>query len=203
MQEEAVLNERVGELTVKVFPDLDSSETPNEWGWSASTLVHYHRDFQVEDDKLVTEDDIRDWYNGKKIEAMKSHYIFPVSALIHSGVWLSLESSFPSDSGGWDTSHVGAILIPKTEVKTKTAAFKLAGSSIDSWNDILSGNVYGFIVEDVNGDNLDSCWGFIGDADDCLRSGIESAEFIAAERMKKRQMALKSKIIAGVPLQYR
>lgn len=47
-------------------------------------------------------------------------------------------------------------------------------SSRDSCQSIISGEVYGFIV----GDYLESCWGFIGDADDCMTEGKEAAAYL-------------------------
>lgn len=50
-------------------------------------------------------------------------------------------------------------------------------SSRDSCQSIIDGEVYGFIV----GDYLDSCWGFIGDADHCLTAGKEAAVYMESK----------------------
>ena len=129
-------------------------------------LVHYHRDFYIEEKEIVSKDDICSWYNGEKIEAERDYWIFPVSALIHSGVWLSLEKSFMADPVGWDTSHVGACLVSKKTFKTKKKAFSAADCHISGWNKILGGEVFGVVREmyDKKKNPLehDSCWGFVG-----------------------------------------
>jgi hypothetical protein len=33
---------------------------------------------------------------------------------------------------------------------------------VETWNQYLSGDVYGFIIEDGEGTDVDSCWGFYG-----------------------------------------
>ena len=113
-------------------------------------LVHYHKDFWVEAPNIITKDDLAAWYNGKKIEQEKEYYIFPVSVLIHGTVTLSLEDSFVSDPGGWDTSHVGAVLVSKKEAKTRTSALKWAEDTVKLYNAALSGDVYLAVKEVYN-----------------------------------------------------
>ena len=152
---------------------------PNECGDDGAFLVHYHRDFWIENNNVVTEDNIREWYNGQKIEQQKEYFIFSVSALIHSGVWLALgDQGFSSDSGGWDTSHVGAVLISKEEFKTKDKARKYALGLVENWNQYLSGDVY-LIVKDVYNNkkeliNFDCIGGYSGynDALESLKTEI-------------------------------
>ena len=31
-------------------------------------LIHYHRDLEVKNDKIITSEDLESWYNGEKIE---------------------------------------------------------------------------------------------------------------------------------------
>jgi hypothetical protein len=178
---------------INIYSD-DSTDSPAEWD-NTNFLVHYHRDCWIED-KRITESELAGWYNGEKLELEKTFFIFPVSALIHSGVWLSLHNSFAADSGGWDTSHVGAMFISKTEAKTKDGAYKLAGSLLKTWNQYLSGEVYGYMIEDKegNGDEIGGVWGFYGDWNE---SGlIESAkdeidEAIENEAKNGKQLFLK------------
>jgi hypothetical protein len=111
-------------------------------------LVHYHRDFQRENKPVIVEDDLRSWYQGEKIAQEKDWFIFPVTALIHSGVWLKLGTGrFEMDAQGWDTSRVGAVLASKKSYKTKAKAEAAAETLIQAWNEILSGQVYCIVKE--------------------------------------------------------
>ena len=134
-------------------------------------LVHYHRQFFIENKKYIAEDDLRDFYQGQKIEQQKDFWIFPVSAYIHGGVALSLLPGNwnPFDAQGWDTSHVGAVLVSKkAEKKWRLSknAYKAAESLIERWNQCLSGDVYGIVKEtydkDKNQIDQDAVWGFYG-----------------------------------------
>ncbi len=120
--------------------------SPEEDGDDNLFLVHYHRDFTITN-PCITEDDLSNWYQGEKIPQEKDYHIFKVSALIHSGVRLSLVYSFSCVSGGWAPSHVGAILASKKEWKTKEKAVYCAEKLIEIWNQYLSDDVYICIKE--------------------------------------------------------
>ena len=79
-------------------------------------------------------------------------------------------------------------------------------SSIQLFGDWAFGNVYGYQVEDANGDEVDSCWGFYGDYDAPF-GAIHEAEAainwrIACDR-KDRVDQIKTWIRNRVPLQHR
>lgn len=143
---------------INIYPDQDC-QSPQEWGDNDLFLVNYHRDFTVEKDSIITKEDVQQYYETKKIAQSKDYHIFPLSMLSHSGVWLSLAKSFPSDGGGWDTSHVGVVLVAKKEFRTVYKALGAAEGLIETWNDYLSGNVYGYEVPKTG----DACWGYSGD----------------------------------------
>jgi len=197
---EAIKNVNYKGFDIKIYQDEDT-ETPESWGDNNVFLVNYHRDFYVKRDEIIEENDVRNWYAGEKIEQQKDYHIFMLSMLSHSGVWLSLESSFIGDSGGWDTSHIGIVLVSKKEARTKKKAEKIAEGLIKNWNDYLSGNVYGFMIDKLN----ESIWGFYGDIE---KSGIiEEAKGIidyeVEERTKKHLKRLKAYIRNKVKLDKR
>jgi hypothetical protein len=151
---------------VRYLVQDNDSHSPDELGDDGLFLVHYHRDFWIERNDIISREDLGNWYRGYSISQSNDYFIYPVAALIHSGVYLSFGRNFNSDPGGWDTSHVGAILVSKKEFKTKNKAFKAAECLLGEWNMYLSGDVYGCVVERF--DSLkehidhDSCWGFFG-----------------------------------------
>ena len=208
---DAIYTEEYKGHKIEIIPD-DGDFSPSEWGDDGAFLVHYHRDCWIEGPKrngrhIITEDDLRAWYQGQskanphilRKELAKDYYIFAVSAYIHSGVSLSLESTFPMDSYGWDTSHVGAVLVSKKE-GTKAEARKIALGVVNTWNDYLSGNVYGYVI-DKDGD---SCYGFYGDYEEGALAEARSAlDYIVKENRKKNEEKLKTYITNNVPLEKR
>jgi len=95
-------------------------------------------------------------------------YAAPVFAYIHSGIALSLSPfSCPWDSGmiGWITVDMAALELGVDEAKQE------AQRLIDDMNEYLSNEAYGWIIENEDGEHIDSCWGYSGDPED---SGCKS-----------------------------
>jgi len=128
-------------------------------------LVNYHRDFEVKEDEIITEEEVEAIYTGEmkwgKLEKEKNYWMIPLSCLVQSGVWLSLDDSFNCDPDGWDTSHVGLVLVSKKAAKTRKQAFKMAYNLVKTWNKLFSGDVY-YIIVKKNGKEIDSISGIIG-----------------------------------------
>lgn len=145
----------------------DNAESPDDWMDDGAFLVHYHRDFCIRRDKIITADDARDWYQGKRIPQQKDYHIFAVSAYIHSGVALSLSNDTYPFNDRWDTSHVGLVLLSRKEWKRRDKALKFAKGLIETWNQYLCGDVYGIVCEkfdkEKNSIDYDSVWGFYGE----------------------------------------
>lgn len=195
---DAIYNETYKGHIIKIIQDTDA-QSPKDWEDDSAFLIHYHRDCWIEN-PITNETELRAWYNGDK-RAYKNYHVFAVSAYIHSGVRLSLENTFPSDSYGWDTSHVGAVLVSKGETKNKAQARNIALGVVSTWNDYLSGNVYGYQI--VN--NGDSCYGFYGDyKKGALEAAREAVDWLVkVEEQKKKSKKLRAYIINKAPIDKR
>tara|TARA_R110002153_G_scaffold228830_1_gene381870 strand:- start:973 stop:1677 length:705 start_codon:yes stop_codon:yes gene_type:complete len=67
----------------------------------------------------------------------------------------------------------------------KYAGAKKAKFHVGTLQALLDGEVYGFSVEDEDGDVLESCGGFIGDADYCMAEAEAVAVALESEAMKR------------------
>lgn len=134
--------------------------SPAEQGDDGLFLIAGHRDFYVPPSPKQRNFDIQDEINQRS----KTHWIFPLEAYIHSGVVLALsgEGNFPDRQ--WDVSQLGVVFAAKSEWRLSRKAREAALSLVKEWNQYLSGDVWGYVVEDENGTHLDSCWGFYGHA---------------------------------------
>jgi len=153
---------------------------PEEW---LSNFVQYHCE-KASDFECNNADDLPVERLWKIIE---NEYIFlPLYLYDHSGISISTRSfNGRAVHAEWDSSQVGWIYIAKTKAVaewgskrfTKTVEDKarnyLAGE-VKTYDDFLTGNVYGYIIEYPDGDE-DSCWGYYPDWNDkmgyegCLR----------------------------------
>ena len=164
---EHVHEENRNGLIIRIIHDSDMQDSPDDWGDDSLFLVHYHREFEIRRDKIVTKNEIAEWYRRGPDDAEqdieKDYFLFPVAAYIHSGVVLSLGDGRGFPDFQWDVSHVGAVLASRKEFTATEDARRAAEALVKTWNDCLSGNVYGFEIQDSTGRDIESCWGFYGD----------------------------------------
>ena len=170
-------------FNIEIYQD-ENALSPEDMGDTGAFLVHYHRDFEIENKLcpqrilaqmlILTARIIPSQYDDDTDDqihrCLHNYHFFPVATYIHSGVVLSLcGDEFPDQR--WDVSHVGGYFCAKSEWPKRADALKHAQAMIERWNDYLSGGVFGYNIEDVD----DSCWGFYGH--DHAKSGLlESAQ---------------------------
>lgn len=96
--------------------------------------------------------------------------IHPISMYEHSGisVWIG------SPTCPWDSGRIGFIYQTKkdtieqcgaTEDNWKEVAWERMEAEMKTYDTYLRGDVYGFEIENPDGDILDSCWGYYGDGE--------------------------------------
>lgn len=94
--------------------------------------------------------------------------ILPVSMYEHSGVSYSIGFA----GNAWDTGDAGIIfatreLLDETQGKGETPSnddlAEWLKGEVEEYSRWANGEVYGYVIKDVNGDDVESCWGFIGD----------------------------------------
>jgi hypothetical protein len=162
------ITETEGGFEVRYLVQDDNSESPDDWGDDNLFLVNYHRNFWIARDQIITKDQVVSWYREEgQIPQLEIYWIFSLSMFSHSGVWLYLGHTTPvCDPGGWDTSHVGIVLVAKEEWPELEKATEAARGLVESWNRYLSGDVYGCVKETFTKDketiDHESCWGFYG-----------------------------------------
>ena len=120
----------------------------DKWGGGFNDL---HRDVDVVVKRRV----------GKLIEGVLAKYvILPIYLYDHGGLCLN--------TGGfgcrWDSGQIGFIFCdPSKEFDgNRDKAEKHLKYEVKLYSGFLAGNIYGFIVEDDNGEEADNCWGFYG-----------------------------------------
>jgi len=82
------------------------------------------------------------------------------------------------------------------------AGGKNAISCRDTCQNIVDGEVYGFDILDANGDSVESCWGFIGDADYCLKEAVAVAESLENDAVESDAIAFAATVEATRPDMY-
>lgn len=122
-------------------------------------------------------------------EAFDKYYIsLPLYLYDHSGITMSTGPF----SCPWDSGQVGFIYVSRenaakewADTTEKQARNYLCGE-VEVYDQYLRGEVYGFVIEDLCGEEFDSCWGFFGD--DWRTNGI--ADHINESEIAKVQMMM-------------
>lgn len=124
--------------------------------------------------------------NEEAKDYIKKYHIFGLEAYIHSGVVLALSREGNFVDRQWDVSQLGLVFVSKKETQSRKKAHRLALGLIEGWNDYLSGNVYGFLIEDPFGEESCGSWGFYGNYETSGLISEAKAEIVNALKEDKK-----------------
>ena len=194
-----------GKYTVKIVRDEDSS-SPREWD-NLGTFVNFHSKYNIGDENEKTDfieymeqkfnfnedyDDQQTYIDRMMEKFSEKHIVLPVYMYDHSGITINT-TGFHCP---WDSGQVGFIYVSKEKVR-KEYGWKLITKkrieTIEHWlnNEIkildqyLTGEVYGFEIEDENEDIIDSCYGFYG-MDDVKAQALDIVDHLLESDKKEK-----------------
>ena len=154
---------------IRIVRDEMCQNPRNEWD-HLETIYYLDTSRYCLGDKAVSDSEMQGMADDEDL--IKA----PVYAYVHSGAVLSLGAfSCPWDSGisglivmPKSANREGGWNLPESDFETLVRE-KIFPAAIEEWNDIASGNVWGFVVEEKTcekcgtWDEVESCWGFVGD----------------------------------------
>lgn len=119
----------------------------------------------------------------------------PVYVYQHGGCIIRAEGNGNPFSCPWDSGQSGYVYVTKAgalswhggkkvtkDIRAKT--LQSLKSAIDEYSLWCNGECYGYIVEGPDGEELDSCWGFIG-SEYAMEEAKSQADYWAAELPKQ------------------
>lgn len=187
-------------LTVRVVvDDCGSTESPLDHYDSHVRLVTFERHGYVNDSGVKRREkspfsepeEVRTW------AANNGFHCYPVFKYEHGNVAYSIAPF----SCPWDSGQAGYLLLSLEEWSAMDdKADSYAKGTLESYSSWCNGEIYGWIVEDEDGETLESCWGYIGESDYALQEGLDTAEGIEKRRKRSRLDKLKTLIRNRVPL---
>ena len=188
--------ERAG-LTLRIVPD-DCGGTESPIGYDDAVrlaILHRRYDNPAREHGLIDQESVE----AAEREARRpgAEFIaFPVYMYDHSGTAYSIRPF----SCPWDSGRAGTLFLRRSDFGRPLR--KAAESILATYTAWANGQVYGFIVEDGNGEHLDSCWGFIepnGAEGYVLKAGRESLAYLAAEREAAQAAEFAAAAVASRP----
>jgi hypothetical protein len=165
---------------ISIYPD-DNSESPRTW----DNITEYHcchRRYAL-GDKGFNYSSGQDCISAAQQAQKQGDIVLPLYLYDHSGITISL-SPF---SCPWDSGQVGFVIVRREKMlkefsakkfskSLKAKALKIAQSEVETYDQYLQGDVYGYQVDEDG----DSCWGYYG-IEECLneaKSVVDSLEIV-------------------------
>ena len=165
-----------------IYQNSESHLNPREWD-NLGTIAYKHRSYILGEEKI---DDPIEWledmlnkdrsykHNEDRLEELEElffeQYIaLPLYLYDHSGITMKTTPF----SCRWDSGKVGYIYVSKEAVrkeycvkrisaKLRERVLNILEGEIEVFDQCITGDVYGFRVEDSAGKIIDSCCGFFG-----------------------------------------
>jgi len=161
-------------LIIKIEQDLDPLH-PRTDEEPLGHMFCIHRRYNIGDKHHLSVEELMEIASDPK------NVCLPIFAYEHSGITIST-SAF---SCPWDSGQIGIIYMTEDEVKKEyngdiDRAIKGLKSSVEYYDQYLTGDVWGYTIEDKEGNVLDSCWGFYG-YQYCEIEAKSSAEYFAKQ----------------------
>lgn len=148
-----------------IDPDCSSQAEERQAGaapWTASSI------------RAVIEDIERVGWETGSVLRDDIAIILPIHAYEHGGITIS-HGSF---SCQWDSGQLGWHYVTKEALESEWGgdeekAKKYLEAELEVYDNYLQGDVWGFTIEDEEGDDVDSCWGFYGDSLEDMKYHVE------------------------------
>jgi hypothetical protein len=144
--------------TLRILTD-DHPESPADWatlGQIAYCSSHYTLGTEC-----VSQDRLQEIADGIKDGSLIG---LPVYAYVHSGETISTRPF----SCPWDSGQSGFVYCTKEQAQKEWGddheanALRVLRGEVETFDQYLRGDVYGYTITDKDGDVVDSCWGFYG-----------------------------------------
>ena len=147
-------------------------ESPREWD-NMGVMVCFHNKYNLGDKNHgYSKDEYGNWDELEKAiwEEEDPVVVLPLYLYDHSGITIKT-SPF---SSSWDSGKIGFIFARKKDVKEMLLIETIVGAAekrvtdilkgeVETYDQYLRGDIYGFVIEDKDGNELEACGGFYGD----------------------------------------
>jgi hypothetical protein len=153
--------------TATLYYDQDT-ESPDNWD-NLGTITYAKRSSYVLGNKAVDADE--DAEIAQKVES--GEYIgIPVYAYVHGQATIRAGYSNPFGCP-WDSGRSGWVYVSREDALREVGGKKMSRKKlatierilrgeVATYAQYLEGDVYGIVITDPDGEEVDSCWGFYG-----------------------------------------
>ncbi|KKK92930.1 hypothetical protein LCGC14_2697980 [marine sediment metagenome] len=164
---DAIETRKVGKVILKIYHDEDPLD-PRKDCDNFGTMVCWHSRYNLGDGIEI--ENINEFAaHLNKTAAIK----LPLFLYNHSGITMNTTGYMNMDPAQWDWGQVGWIYVTiddalreygwkRTSKRRRRAIMNRLLQEVQAYRQYLEGDVYGFNIEDKDGEVVDSCWNFYG-----------------------------------------
>lgn len=168
--------------TLKIVLDNNPSN-PRSWD-NLGTIAYKHRNYDLGEEKI---DEPIEWledklnlsqgfiYSNERLEQLEEKFYKKFVALpLYFYEHSSCSIKTTSFNCKWDSGKIGYIYATKKQVlkelgskivteKLREQVLSIFRGEIETFDHYVRGDIYGFVIEDEEGNPIDSCFGFYGE----------------------------------------
>jgi hypothetical protein len=174
-------------MHAQIVPDHDPMD-PREWD-NLGTMVCFHKRYNLGDKHNYS--DPRDFlvtllgefgkdFNDLVQKFYDRFFVLPLYLYDHSGLSMHWSDDTYPFNCQWDVSQVGWIYVTREQLTKEgidhSRAFEILKGEVETYNQFLTGDVWGIQIFDDEGEMVDSSYGYYG---------YKYAEEEAAELLKE------------------
>lgn len=168
MEDRLYKKEEYRGYTIKILYDYDA-QSPREWD-NLGTIYSNSRSYDPDGHSI---EEIIDDETGKlDKEFVNNHIMLDIYAYEHGGITISTGRG-GQFSDPWDSGLFGIIAMSKEDAvknwgkkictkEVREKALKCLEGEVETLNQYYTGDVYGYVIEDEDECEVDSCWGYYG-----------------------------------------
>lgn len=171
-------------LTLKLIQD-ESPQNPRTEFENLGTMACFHRRYDLGDTKHgLSIPEVKD------ISKSTKYFSLPLYLYDHSGLTIST-SPF---SCPWDSGQIGVIFVSKAKVrkewsikhiseKLRVKVMECLRAEVETYDQYLTGDTWGYVIEDKNGNHIESCFGFYG-SEYVKKEGLGVLNYLAEKQLE-------------------
>ena len=201
--------------TIQISQDMHPSNPIEGWDGNVGYAL-FHNNYSFQNGTDLNTKDYGSWDEFKEalVKKYKTLAILPIYLYDHSGITMSTEPfGCRWDSGQIGFAYVNKEILKAWGYKSRRGYEKVAKktleediiSNVQLYDDYITGNVYGFLVFDDEGEVDDSCWGYYGDLgkEDAIAEAKNIIDYDCKAKLKNKLTKLKKLVQYSVPLNLR
>jgi hypothetical protein len=176
---------------IEIHIDEDPMDERSEYD-HLGKMICFHKNYKLGDEHSYDVDETKSLYQDDENIAL------PLFVYEHGGITMNT-TGFACP---WDSGQVGIIFVTKTDVRKEYGWKRISKErlakiysylelEIETYDDYISGNVYGYTTDTEYGVG-DSCWGFFGydhEKSGLLEMAKESIDCYLAEKKEAEDFA--------------